>query len=487
MILYRVLFLFEFLYEIQHEYTYPSMFIDFDIVYILKSILNVSFWCVCIQGVSDPEEPSACQLDGFVPDCCCSYAAVERVNRDSMQPLLTEIVKTPFFRYFKTDLFCECPLWPDDAMCTLQDCSVCECEPEEIPAPWVAAENGGDADVKEPSESCASLKKESELDKTIQPSMRTRLTNIADWRGYKNPWMPNDNDPNGAPVEFSYINLLRNAERYTGYKGEHANRVWKAIYDQPCLQDATKPETPAEKRVFYKLISGLHSSISAHIVGDYLLDEATQTWGPNIEMFKARLGNPYVKDRVENLYFSYLFVLRAVLKAGPLIREAQFETGLPDEDARTATSMKKLLDSQELKHTCPVPFDEGLLWKGEDADSLRAELQTAFQNITRIMDCVGCEKCKMWGKLQLLGIATSLKILFSTEDCSNDVPSNGLPPLVLERNELIALINYLERLSYSVEVVRSLSLEVADGTAHPQGLGAISDLTKRRLSTGLVS
>ncbi len=33
------------------------------------------------------------------------------------------------------------------------------------------------------------------------------------------------------------------------------------------------------------------------------------------------------------------------------------------------------------------------------------------------MDCVGCEKCKMWAKLQLLGIATSLKILFSAEDC----------------------------------------------------------------------
>ena len=43
--------------------------------------------------------------------------------------------------------------------------------------------------------------------------------------------------------------------------------------------------------------------------------------------------------------------------------------------------------------------------------------QATFHNITRIMDCVGCEKCKMWAKLQLLGIATSLKILFSAEDC----------------------------------------------------------------------
>lgn len=33
-------------------------------------------------------------------------------------------------------------------------------------------------------------------------------------------------------VEYAYINLLRNSERYTGYKGEHAARVWGAIYSQ---------------------------------------------------------------------------------------------------------------------------------------------------------------------------------------------------------------------------------------------------------------
>lgn len=29
------------------------------------------------------------------------------------------------------------------------------------------------------------------------------------------------------------------------------------------------------------------------------------------------------------------------------------------------------------------------------------------------MDCVGCEKCRLWGKLQVLGLGTALKILFS--------------------------------------------------------------------------
>lgn len=50
-----------------------------------------------------------------------------------------------------------------------------------------------------------------------------------------------------------------------------------------------------------------------------------------------------------------------------------------------------------------MPFDEGRLWKGSDGPLLKKQLQAHFHNITRAMDCVGCEKCKLWGKLQLLG------------------------------------------------------------------------------------
>lgn len=59
--------------------------------------------------------------------------------------------------------------------------------------------------------------------------------------------------------------------------------------------------------------------------------------------------------------------------------------------------------SEALLKACPIPFHEGRLWKGDDAPALRQQLQASFQNITSIMDCVGCEKCKLWGKLQLMG------------------------------------------------------------------------------------
>ena len=61
------------------------------------------------------------------------------------------------------------------------------------------------------------------------------------------------------------------------------------------------------------------------------------------------------------------------------------------------------VSNESLKKTCPIPFDEGRLWKGANAVELKHDLQKHFQNITLVMDCVGCEKCKLWGKLQILG------------------------------------------------------------------------------------
>lgn len=44
--------------------------------------------------------------------------------------------------------------------------------------------------------------------------------------------------------------------------------------------------------MFYRLISGMHASISCHLASDYLLDEQKGIWGPNMTEFKQRLGTP---------------------------------------------------------------------------------------------------------------------------------------------------------------------------------------------------
>ena len=83
--------------------------------------------------------------------------------------------------------------------------------------------------------------------------------------------------------------------------------------------------------------------------GKYLLDEAAGRWGPNLPLFQERLGNEGRKAHVENLYFAYLFVLRAVRKAGPLLERVAFETGMPEADARTQALVSQLVRPWGLK------------------------------------------------------------------------------------------------------------------------------------------
>jgi ERO1-like protein alpha len=79
--------------------------------------------------------------------------------------------------------------------------------------------------------------------------------------------------------------------------------------------------------------------------------------------------------RIENLYFSYLFVLRAAMKAAPILAAADYDTGSPAEDAATRALMRRLVHSEALQRACPIPFDEGRLWKAEDSADLKAQLQ----------------------------------------------------------------------------------------------------------------
>ena len=92
--------------------------------------------------------------------------------------------------------------------------------------------------------------------------------------------------------------------------------------------------------------AGMHSSISAHIAADYLLNASTGAWGRNLALFEQRLGNPDVRERVENLYFTYLFTLRALQKAGPLLDQLEYDTGMPAEDQRTKELVHRLVRVQ---------------------------------------------------------------------------------------------------------------------------------------------
>ncbi|CAN1302374.1 Endoplasmic reticulum oxidoreductin-1 [Linum perenne] len=368
---------------------------------------------------------------GMVEDCCCNYETANLLNEEVLNPSLQELVKTPFFRYFKAKLWCDCPFWTDDGMCRLRDCSVCECPDNEFPESFKRHFGRG-----LPSDDliCQEGKPEAVVDRTLDRK------SFRGWTETDNPWTNDDETDN---AEMTYVNLQLNPERYTGYTGPSARRIWDAVYAENCPKYPSE-ELCQEERLLYKLISGLHSSISIHIAADYLLDEDTNSWGENLTLMYDRVLR--YPERVRNLYFTYLFVLRSVMKTASYLEQAEYDTGNPTEDLKTHSLIKQLLYNTKLEAACPLPFDEAKLWKGQRGPELKQKIQEQFRNISALMDCVGCEKCRLWGKLQVLGLGTALKILFS---------DNGEQTFAqtLQRNEVIALINLLNRLSESIKFV----------------------------------
>src|SRR5271170_4969404 len=136
-------------------------------------------------------------------------------------------------------------------------------------------------------------------------------------------------DDESVASEGVYVSLVKNPERFTGYAGDHAHSVWREIYKENCfeMQPQTSEEeeiltrnqlgqgpakndleavllgrskgqrmtgtslaqeynqlqlenTCLEKRVFWRLISGMHTSISTHLAWDYL-NQTTGQWVPH--------------------------------------------------------------------------------------------------------------------------------------------------------------------------------------------------------------
>ena len=175
-----------------------------------------------------------------------------------------------------------------------------------------------------------------------------------------------DDQHNGA----EYVDLLLNPERYTGYKGKSAHRIWSSIYLENCFAINSRNKSSAfipymdmlkvcmEQRAFYRLISGLHTSINIHLCSKYLLSESKDfltdpdgIWGQNVEEFNRRFS-PGTTDNqgahwLKNLYFIYLVELRALAKAAPYLRNDEFYTGYADEDHEVKLAVNDLMNVVE--------------------------------------------------------------------------------------------------------------------------------------------
>ena len=487
-------------------------------------------------------------LSGPIEGCCgCTSEAVTAVNNRRVLPLLHRLAGTTYFRYYKASLGTEsCPFAFNEGVCGREECAVEHCCSSDLPeclqgqtkSSAIESARGGPVWDESTGEGGGA----SGGAEFAEPSVWT--------------------EAGGAEGE--YFDLGVSYEAFTGYGlGDDVDRnetrvIWELLYQQPCFSDSASAgggdgAQCLEERVFYRLLSGLHASINTHLSltsakgppPPAAAAAAAPTdadvppphmlslhYKPNLDMYIARVGNS--TERMSNLYFAYIFVARAVTRAGSILRALAPATGSAAEDAEVHALLAQLLE-----HTASPEgglsegFDESKLFVGGEggaaaavgadaaaavgaaqaecppassslgssssgsgsgsgglpdlkalearhlttaaalpaAPSLLARYRERYRNISRILDCVGCPRCQLWGKLQFLGLGTAMKILFAGAEARERGGSLEPATVHLSRNEAVALINVFHRLSISVAAVGVMQQLEAAASACSSGGG----------------
>ena len=407
---------------------------------------------------TDSTSPSCfCSLYGSgLEDCPCTADTVDSFN-NKIHGKLGRLLGRDYFRYFQVDFNSACKRgW--DLQCSSPNCAVEPCDLETLPeslrdARQILTRPGGDTGglLARLLHWIFQIFPYLEHLFGSQPDSSSREPGCSDPHPeYHDVVKFCKLDPLSAEEDCDSVDLIENPEQFTGYSGASAHLVWNTIYNELCFHPEENEKTLyltadtakkmcAEKRSFYKVVSGLHSSIAVHLCSNYLLESEGEkpVWGRNYQEFNRRFLSAASEgeggDRLSNIYYLYLVELRAVAKIATVLQDIDIK-----EDHSTKTLLSEILNDIE---EFPGHFEEDKLFKEDNMENeeLLKMFQDNFMKISELMDCVGCQRCKVWGKLQVTGIGTALKILFSpTEE------------LTLTRHEIVALFNSLGRHSTSL-------------------------------------
>lgn len=242
-------------------------------------------------------------------------------------------------------------------------------------------------------------------------------------------------------------------EGYTGYDGAE---VWGFIHNRVCFRGYDYDDNHW-KADFNKAVSGLHSMISAQVVRgirekmesgeEFTKDEI---WRDPVQEFARRLGpQGETPLALENLYFCFMLLLTAAAKAkGRLMEDCR--SGKIDPAAVNA--LQAVLSSPLLEHQSVGVASQKLHDHAvKDSDSVVAlwEARMRCRDLLRIMNCVQCNKCRLHGKVSILGLTTAMQILVGRT-------GEGGDPEKVHRVELAALMTTLHKFSTAVKFCQEM-------------------------------
>jgi ERO1-like protein alpha len=344
-------------------------------------------------------------------------------HNEKFYETLQNLKKTLFFKIFKLNLEPECTLFQQEKICKDSACKICECDENEVPKIWEQKTHRGEF---------LNIKIEDPFNKWIDKY----TINTKQWL------LEEDVDSKDG----TYINLLKNPEGYTGYRGAH---IWNAIFKENCLSDNYNTLCKDDK-FFFKLFSGWLSNTNFQI-GMNFHDIVKNTTFINVTMLTERLLNE--KDRVDNFFFLYSLMLKAINKGKNFLLNYDYFSGNETEDKITLNLINELFNENSNNlNILENSFNETSLEFENFMHSQKiSNLIIRFRNISSLIDCVSCSKCRMHAKLEIFGIATMFKIMFAN--------NNELKEIV-KRNELVSFLNLFAKLSKTISNMEYVDREI---------------------------
>lgn len=335
----------------------------------------------------------------------------------TMLPTLLSLVKMPYFRFFRVNLSSKCLFFPQSFQCSAQ-CEVdCTCTKDRVPLDFL------------------------EEDQRLLENSKYSQYQLFDFVKPFTEETKHDWSFDEVGEDSVYVDLVNDKESFTAYQGQH---IWKSIYEENCVKFFNEC---GNSNLLFKMISGMHASVSSHLT-EYFIDFGKNLTFPNPQMYYEKVGK--FPDRIDNLIFAWSFLLRAFIRYHDIISSFQVKTNDFQTDLRTKALLQTLysnLDTAKdysfsLTSDMPETPPSLMLLETKSQNEQFSEIFLKFfRNITRIMDCVECKKCKVYGKMQVLGMGVSLRILMNPEQRT------------LSRNELVAFVNTLAKWTESVVIL----------------------------------
>mmetsp|Transcript_83198 Transcript_83198/g.240360 ORF Transcript_83198/g.240360 Transcript_83198/m.240360 type:complete len:1161 (+) Transcript_83198:103-3585(+) len=413
----------------------------------------------------------------------CDADTVRAANVKQLHPILFDLANTTFFRMFRVNLNNpRCPFWNSSSSSGQEAGTSCTAAPlpleQKSPfgfgkfgsSPFGAPEPPAEGSCTVAPEAANGFPLGSQEGDPLDRSMTREERQLQEVRKEEaGPSCDFEEDlqtyfsdmcsGDGANTDSEDVNLMKNPERNTGYNGSH---IWEAMFKENCFEVGSGLPRGRfggdsgmcyEERVLYRLLSGWHAATTISVAKNYYVPGTKEksSWAPNPERYMESLGRH--PDRSKNLEFSFVVVLRALKKVSPFLQTYPFHTGDSHEDRRTTSLMGRLLDSQVLSVCSPLfeAFDESSLFQTKSKEQraqLKRQFKSVFTNITVLVDCVKCQRCRLHAKLYSLGLGTALKILLTPPE---------LIAQTIRRDEVVALVNVLWKLSDAIEDARILT------------------------------